>query len=369
MLRGWGGQSNRILVECQETREAGHYVAIAAPYMSGLIERGREQGFEVWDGYQFKPPFQVWYSMPDLFRLVKAIKKFQPDLIHVHGSQDTWLITLASFFFGKKFPPVIRSKHNSWIWKQHKLNKWMYNRIDAYISVSGFIDQQVVDYPGLAEKPHVAIHSVPDIERFRDAKPISFDEYLPKDGERPFVWIISARLRWEKAHDTLLKAAKILKDRGVNYHMIILGDGSEKGKLHQMSKDLGLWETHTTFLGFVKDVPAHFKGADGFILPSRSEGLGTAALEALCLGLPVVGSKVDGIPESVIHEKTGLLFETDNEEDLANQLQRMQDSPELREKLGQGAREHIEKNFTRPALRKKTLAFYEEILSRHANKT
>lgn len=369
MLRGWGGQSNRILVECRGALNAGHEIALAAPFDCKLYEKAAPLGAETLPGYRMKAPAQVWYTIPDVRRFLRDLERTKPDLLHLHGSQDTWLAVLAKSLSGgkvggRKFPPMIRSKHNIFPWHANVQNKWLYPRIDAFIAISKYCGQQVQEFPGLAEKPRADILSVPDLERFQGAADFGLRSQLAAVRPETFLWGIAARLRPEKAIDVLLRAMALLRDQGKNCHLAIVGDGSERATLEAQAQELGLIPSHVTFLGFQQDVPGVLKALDGFVLPSRQEGLGTSALEALAVGLPVVGSNVGGIPESVIHEQTGLLFESENPNSLATQMARMMDSRDLRERLGAGARQHIETNFTESALVEKTLAFYAEVLER-----
>ncbi len=371
MLRGWGGQSNRILVECRGALNAGHKIALAAPYDCQLYEKAAPLGADAWPHYRMKPPAQVWYTLPDVRRFLRDLERTKPDLIHLHGSQDTWLAVIAKTLCGgkiggRKFPPMIRSKHNIFPWHTNLQNKWLYPRIDAFIAISKYCGQQVQEFPGLADKPRADILSVPDLERFQGAADFGLRQQLAAVGPQTFLWGIAARLRTEKAIDVLIKAMALLRDQGKNCHLVIVGDGSERHALEAQAKQLNLLGQHVTFLGFQQDVPGVLKALDGFVLPSRQEGLGTSALEALAVGLPVVGSNVGGIPESVIHEQTGLLFESENPNSLAKEMARMMDSAGLRERLGQGARQHIETNFTESALVEKTLAFYTEVLNTFA---
>ena len=371
MLRGWGGQSNRILVETRGTLAAGHEVIIAAPYDCQLYQKATPLGAVCLPGYRMKPPAQIWYSLPDFRRLIRDLHTHQPDLIHLHGSQDSWLAVIAKRWCGgrlagKPWPPMIRSKHNIFPWHQNTQNRWLYPKMDAFIAISEYCGQQVAEFPGLAEKPRKSIVSVPDLERFQNAVDTGLRSDLSEVlGPQTFLWGIAARLRPEKAIDVLLRAMAILKSQNRDTHLVIVGAGSEEAMLKSLAHDLGLTAKWVTFAGFRPDVEGVLKSLDGFVLPSRQEGLGTSALEALAVGLPVVGSNVGGIPESVIHEKTGLLFKSECPDSLALEMARVMDSPDLRARLGKGAREHIETNFTEAALVQKTLSFYEEVLEHH----
>ncbi len=364
MLRGWGGQSNRIFVEAMGAKEKGHEIAFAIPHDSKLADRARSSGMIVWDNYVMKPPAQFWKFLPDLRRFLKDVKQWKPDLIHLHGSQDTWLAVIASKFLGKDCPPLIRTKHNIFDWKMHGANKWLYRNIDAYLSISTFIDDQLESYEPARKQPRTRIFSVPDLEGINNAEGNLKNELKSDDNQ--FVWISTGRMRSEKGFDILLKAfAEVLKERS-HARLVLAGSGSDREILENQARDLGLLEKdRVRFLGFRQDVPALLKSSDAYVLASRSEGLGTAILEALAAPLPVVATRVGGIPDSVRHEETGLLVPSEDAKALSQAMIRMMDEADLRESLSKRAQEMIQEEFTREVLVDQTLTFYEKVLQSH----
>lgn len=362
MLRGWGGQSNRILVECTGAKRAGHEVAIAAPEGAVLGQKCAPLGIDVWPGYRMRPPILLPIFFSDLARFRRDVARWKPDLIHLHGSQDTWLCVAAKRRVGAGFPPIIRSKHNIFKWRTSFPNRWLYPQIDAFVGISDFIERQIGEFPGIESKPRVGIHSVPDLTRFSGRCETTVRAEITALKPGMFLWGVSARLRPEKGLDNLLRAFALLRARRTDAHLVLAGDGSERAMLDALAVELKLGPDAVTFLGFRNDVPQVLSALDGYVLPSREEGLGTAILEALAVGLPVVATRVGGIPESVIHEKTGLLVEPDQPQQLADAMLRFMESEELRRTLPEGARHHIETNFTETALVHKTLSFYESVL-------
>jgi len=361
MLRGWGGQSNRILTEAVGTARAGHEVAFAVPEISPLHRKGQEAGLTCFEGYEFRPPAQLWHFVPDLKRFMADIRRFKPDIIHLHGSQDTWLAMTARRLMRGRFPLTIRTKHNTWVWKPHTLNKSLYQAIDAYVSISIYTDRQIASFPGLGRKPRMLIRSVPDIPRF-DQQTTSIRHEWPQITPDMFVWGVTCRLRREKALDVLLKAFAEVRKQRPHAHLISAGDGSERANLEAQARLLNLGPEALTFLGFRKDIPAILKSIDAYVLPSREEGLGTSILEALTAGLPVVSTNTGGIPDSVRHEETGLLVEPENPDALAAAMVRLMDDRELGRRLSENGQRMIREEFTQERLVEDTLRFYQQVL-------
>ncbi|CAN5244213.1 glycosyltransferase family 4 protein [soil metagenome] len=359
MLRGWGGQSNRILTEALGQHRAGHAVALAVPHESKLYQRAAEAGLEVWPHFQFKSPGVFWKFLPDVMRFRRHIREWKPDIIHTHGSQDTWVTVIAGKIAGD-FPPIIRTKHNMFVWKKSVANKWLYNRITGYVSISSAIFAQVDSYPGLRGKPHAIIRSIPDTQRFEAPQQTMRGEITGlRDGM--FLWGSTGRLRQEKAVDVLLKAFAMLRKKQPTAYLVIAGDGSELEALKALAAELGLDESCFQFLGFRKDVPAVLASLDGYVLASRSEGLGTAILEALAVGLPVVATNTGGIPDSVHHEESGLLAPVDDPAALSAAMERIMTDAALRARLSSGAKKIIHELFDEETLHRQTIEFYTKV--------
>lgn len=363
MLRGWGGQSNRILKEAVYALEKGHLVALAVPEDSKLAARGAEAGLEVWPGFRMRPPANVRVFIPDLVRLRRRLAEWRPDIIHVHGSPDTWLVAVARAIPGRTGRiPVVRTKHNIFPWARHSMNRWLYRQLDGTIGISSYIMEQLSTYGELDGKPRVMIPSVPETEAIRAAKGRP-DVTRRGVGPDTFVWASTGRLRREKGFDVLLRGWRLVveaRGRGT-CRLVIAGDGSEAGALAVLAKDLGLGEPELEFLGFREDVPELLKAADGYVLASRSEGLGTAILEALAAGLPAVATRVGGIPDSIRHERTGLLVRPEDPEELAAALMRVMDDREFAKRLGSEASLLIDLEFSRESMGRRTLEFYKEV--------
>ncbi|MEO8377046.1 MAG: glycosyltransferase family 4 protein [Candidatus Sumerlaeota bacterium] len=360
MLRGWGGQSNRILVETLGTKREGHEVAIAVPRGAQLGVRAKLAGLTVFSEFQFRSPIIVWNFWQDISDMRRIVEDWRPDIIHTHGSQDTWVTVMAKKRTKEKFPPIIRTKHNIFEWKPNRPNKWLYPQMDAFVSISSFIDQQIAGFPGIGEKPRALIPSAPNRVAL-EQKFESLRGEIPGYTPDKFLWGSTGRLRHEKGFDILLMAFERVRRDRPDAFLVIAGDGSDRAKLEQQATSLGLGPDALCFLGFREDVPALLHSLDAYVLASRAEGLGTAILEALCVGLPVVATHVGGIPDSITDEQTGLLVPSENEVALGTAMLRVMGDQPLREKLKTAGRQKILYEFTEEGLVENTLKFYLDV--------
>jgi glycosyltransferase involved in cell wall biosynthesis len=125
------------------------------------------------------------------------------------------------------------------------------------------------------------------------------------------------RLSPEKGVDVLLRALNLIQDT-TSCSLTIVGDGAEREQLEELARELNLKQVE--FVGFKNSVNDYLSQADALVMPSRREGLPLTLIEALCAGLPVVASRVGGIPEFVAHGQNGLLCAADDVAALAAEL-------------------------------------------------
>jgi glycosyltransferase involved in cell wall biosynthesis len=169
------------------------------------------------------------------------------------------------------------------------------------------------------------------------------------------------RLSPEKGLDTLIDAAKLVITSCPSARFVIAGTGILEKELQKKILDLRL-EPYVRMIGFVDDVPGFLGGLDVFVLPSNSEAIGLAVIEAMASGLPVVATRVGGVPEAVIDGITGLLVPPGQPKALAQAISRLIVDPDLAESMGAAGRKRAETMFDAEAAAERTVAVYTEVL-------
>jgi glycosyltransferase involved in cell wall biosynthesis len=161
------------------------------------------------------------------------------------------------------------------------------------------------------------------------------------------------------------KGQKILIEAGIKFlknypktKFILLGKGKDEEEFKSLTKDYPEFE----WLGFKDDVNNYIKAMDIFLFPSRHEGLGSTILDAIDQNIPVIASNVGGIPEIIMHNKTGFLHENENSDDLYNQMVRLYNDKSLQNLLADNAKKEIS-NFSPETMAKAYYKIYEEILT------
>jgi glycosyltransferase involved in cell wall biosynthesis len=181
-------------------------------------------------------------------------------------------------------------------------------------------------------------------------------------GDAPTIGI-AARLEPVKGLDTLLHAVAALRERRPGFTVQIAGSGSAQASLVALRDRLRLEDT-VEFLGWRGDLAALHAGWDVFALPSRHEGFGLAALEAMAAGLPVVASRTGGVPELVEDGVTGVLVEPADVAGLAAALERLIADPDLRRRMGAAARTRAQQHFGVARMGSAIEAVYDALLAR-----
>ncbi len=174
------------------------------------------------------------------------------------------------------------------------------------------------------------------------------------------VIITVSRLVSKNAVDDLIKSLQYL-DFPVK--LLILGTGPLKKKLKNLVKKLNL-EKKVLFLGLIppNKVPKYLAVADIFVRASISEGLGNVFLEAMAVGIPIIGTPVGGIPDFLHNNKTGLFCKTDNPKDIAEKIKILIKNKDLRNKLIKNAKQIIEEIYNWDIISKKIKEVYREVI-------
>ena len=164
-----------------------------------------------------------------------------------------------------------------------------------------------------------------------------------------------------KGLDYFIKAADQLTRRSYDLRFVIGGEGPEKESLMELCERLGLRDKFL-FTGFVDDIYSYIANFDIFVISSHHEGFPTAALEAMALGVPVVATRVGGVPEVIEHRRTGILVNPCDQSALADGIESLLCDRELYERIKQHACDEVFEHYSNESQAKKTVKLYREII-------
>ncbi|KFB99797.1 group 1 glycosyltransferase [Trabulsiella guamensis ATCC 49490] len=216
-------------------------------------------------------------------------------------------------------------------------------RIDKIIAVSQGVEQVLLKNG--VEKPYcVTVNNAIDVNQ-----PLPDRQLMRKTLDitpETFVFgSIGSLLARKSNHHTLAALAQFHQQHPeASWKMILVGQGPERSALEAQARTLGIAE-HMIFTGFKNNPFDYLAAFDAFILASSSEGLPRVVLEAMLLGIPVVGSDVTGTQELVHHEQTGLLFPWSDVKMLENHLTRIWQDASLRQRLAQNGQQQVRSQY------------------------
>jgi colanic acid/amylovoran biosynthesis glycosyltransferase len=274
----------------------------------------------------------------DADRFRESIRRCKPDLLHAHFAKEA--TEKARQFASELGVPFTFTAHGYDIHRKPPPDfKERATAAKAVITVS---HANALHIHKTFEVPRSHIHVIPcgvDTGFFQPAD-------MPARSQPPLI-VCVARHVPVKNLSRLLKSCTILKGRGVNFRCVLIGDGPLRETLEQERAERSL-ERFVDFRGTADqtEVLRWWQRADIGVLTSDNEGMPVSLMEAAACGVPVVATRVGGVPELVVEGVTGLLRPAADANAFADALQQLLQDPEMRRGLGASARERAEQEFS-----------------------
>ena len=359
---GLGGQEYRVLSESKEMGLRGHHVVLAAPENSQLFRLAKHEGILCED---IPTGITGWVRL--LPRFLNLIVKHQIQIIHTHGSQDSWMAGLAARFSSYQ-PVIVRTRHKSTLVSDSFRHNLLYRFLPYAVTTTGeAVRQQLINHNHLDPNKVFSIPTGVDMDRFQPGSSnMEIRKKLGLQAGKLVVGTVSF-LRPEKGLDVLIEAMGLLKQEFSNVCCLIVGIGQEREKLLAQIRQQHLEET-VVLTGFRDDIPELLRIMDVFVLPSLEEGMPQSLLQALAAERAIVASSVGGIPEVIINGQTGLLVPPRNPIALAQQIERLLREPEQRKAMGQAGRQVIVRHYSVESMLTKTEQLYLSLWKKRETK-
>ncbi len=312
------------------------------------------------------------YDARVILKIAKIIKDGKFNIVHCHGSRANWFVFLAKPFI---HVPLITTVHSDYKKDFEGVSMYKYlvftglNSIalrffNYYIGVSPEFKKMLIDR-GFKERKIFAVYNGVDFKEDLqyDVRQVFSEKYkLSEHINKKWVGI-AARLDPVKGLDVFLKgAAEVIKVRK-DVQFIIAGRGQQKEELESLCNSLKI-NDNVTFLGQIKDINSFYNSIDINNITSYSESFTYALLEGARLKKPTISSAVGGIPELIIHNKTGMLFDAANHEQYANCVLKMLESNEYAIQLGENLYIHAKENFSIENMVKQHVDIYNKVLNK-----
>lgn len=279
-----------------------------------------------------------------VYELYRVFRQERPTIVHTHGWGTLVEGLAAARLAGVPF--VVHGEHGTMDLRQHtrRIQRWVWRRCDRVLSVSSRLADRMAAETGFPRERIQTIRNGVDHARFAAASAQRGREIIIGAASAPIVSIIG-RLVPVKGHEVYLRSLANLRERGVAFQGVIIGDGVRRQELEQLARDLGL-SAAVRFVGHHENVADLLAASDVFVLSSHSEGLSNTILEAMAAGLPVVATHVGGADELVTPGVNGLLVPKNNPDALAAAIADVLADPTRRRQMGVESRRIVETRFT-----------------------
>jgi N-acetyl-alpha-D-glucosaminyl L-malate synthase BshA len=305
------------------------------------------------------------YALSLAAKIREVAEQYALDLVHVHYA----IPHATSAFLAKEMLkparlPTVTTLHGTDITlvgimpSYYEITRFSIEKSDAVTTVSEFLKNETIREFRI-EHPIDVIHNFVDTEVFRPQDTSPARCRLAKDGERILMHV--SNFRKVKNLPVLIQVFHEVQ-KSIPCRLVLVGDGPEREAAERLAQSLGILKS-VSFLGDQEDVADILPMADVFLLPSQHESFGLAALEAMSCGVPVVGSRIGGLPEVIEHEKTGFLCDPNDVDCMKAIVLGLLKNEPLRQQIGQAARERAQRLFNRDRIVAQYVDAYERVLA------
>lgn len=346
----FGGAQRYVFELAEEGRRMGHEIIVFSGGKGLLVDKLQKSGIRIISSSQLQRDISFIKEIKSFFHILKILKQEKPDVFHINSSKMGGLGAFAGRLVGIK--NIIFTSHG-WafnesrpLWQKIiiKLFVW-FTLIFSHkiICVSKKSKADVEKWPFVKKKLFVIYNGI-----------TKFDLVLRKDNT--FTVGTLSELHRIKGLDVLFLAWKKFTEKH-SAKLVIMNDGEERENLENMASNLGISDS-VIFRGFVDNARAELSTFDIFCMPSRSEAMPYAILEAGLAGLPIIATPVGGIPEIIESGVNGVLVPIDDYEALFSTLMFLKEDENLRKRLGTNLKSTIQEKFSFQKMAEATFVLY-----------
>jgi glycosyltransferase involved in cell wall biosynthesis len=331
------------------------------PADTPFLEAARAVGMPIHEVRANSPydPRQIW-------QLASMVRDQQFDIVHAHEAVSD-VLTYAMSLVHRV--PIVSTAHG-WIANSRKgrimvdLDKRVLSRFDRVIAVSGKLRQDLLD-AGVPASRVTLLHNAIVLEKYRRTDGAGALESLVGKTLPGPVMVSIGRLSPEKGHADLIDALAIVAGRGRHVATVLAGDGPSREDLEQRIRAAGLLDW-VYLPGYINQPARLLQDADLMVLPSHTEGLPNAALEALAMEVPVLATRVGGTPEVVTDGETGRLVPPRAPQEMADAILDYLNDPSKWKRWALRGRQMVEAHFDFRTRTRKLEAMYVELIGSRA---
>ena len=260
-------------------------------------------------------------------RILFALKKIKPDIVHAQNLEMGVGGILAKFFLKKPYVVYGRGTdvYSPWLFK-NTISKIIIKNAGAVIALTEDMKQKMNK---IYKRDIIVIPNGLDILKFNNLLKENIRKLMKISNDEKII-IFVGRLHPVKGIEYLIKALELIRQKNAKTKLIIVGDGEEMERLEKLVKELNL-TNNVMFVGRIsnEDIPKYMTLSDVLVLPSLKEGFPITLLEAMASGLPIIATNVGGVPEIIKNGENGFLVEPKNPEAIAEKVLLLFENNEL----------------------------------------
>jgi len=295
---------------------------------------------------------------------LRLLRKERVALIHAHEFSAIvcgWIVATVA---GVPVVATVHGKNYFWEKLRRRAAYRLVSRQGTMVAVSQDLKRFICDRLGIAEKRvEVIYNGVAQAQTVTDEETQKCKAEIGISGLYPVLGVVGS-LYPVKGHRFLLEAMPEILRRWPQAVLLVIGRGELEFALKERAEQLAIG-AHIHFLGMRQDVPRLLSVLDAFVLPSLSEGLSLALLEAMASGKPVVATRVGGNPELIDHGRTGFLVQPEDAKDLAANLVKLLSDPGMMQEFGRQGAERVRQHFSMGQMVDRYRDLYARSLSVH----
>jgi glycosyltransferase involved in cell wall biosynthesis len=364
-----GGLERVVLSLVKEAVRAGNRVSVLCIERPGkMADRAVELGATV--HCVDKPP---GVKLATVGKVAAFLEQAKPDVVHTHQIGALFYAGPAARRVRRgKVPIVVHTEHGKHFEGRRRnrwLGWWAARSAQRVFCVSADIARSL-ELRGVAKGPKVMVLAngieTSLFEQPRDGAALRRSLAIPLAA--PVIGTVG-RLAEVKRQDVLLQGCAKIRGHvgGELPHVLLVGGGPLEGELKKLAGELGM-EKRVHFTGNTPTPEKYMAIMDVFALTSRSEGMPLVVLEAWAAGLPVVASRVGGLPEMIEEGVTGVMFESLDDAALATRLEELLEDREAAAQMGAAGQQHVRKHFDVSVMAANYERHYRELLGQESDK-
>lgn len=296
---------------------------------------------------------------------LRLLHKEQVALIHAHEFSAILCGWIVATLAGVPFVATVHGKNYFWEKQRRRVAYRLVSRHGTMVAVSQDLKRFIREKVGIPEaRVEVIYNGVAQAQTITDEDVQKCKVELGISGCYPVLGVVGS-LYPVKGHRFLLEAMPEILRRWPKAQLLVIGRGELEVPLKEQAEQLAIG-ANVHFLGMRQDVPRLLSVLDAFVLPSLSEGLSLALLEAMASGKSVVATRVGGNPELIDHGRTGFLVQPEDPNDLAANLLKLLSDPAMMQQFGRQGAERARQHFSMERMADRYRDLYTRLLSVHS---